>query len=335
MHLTRSLGSMPGFLSGNIQCIPLLHSVPAIPPSPQVIQLSHFLHDAPHEKPWINAWFLGGSIQFPSLCAGFGHGYLYSCIALMCHKFCSNFFCRSIAGWQFFCQHDRLPALLAGYLHLAVSSHTNSSCHSHLLRLVGIMKIALRSSNKVTWQVQMWRVVCTCLGLLLCFICAPLLLLALVMTCIFGTHSAVTFLSWIYHVKFRLYKYKPTQLLSNHHFSNGTHSRLRNADSSPHVQDPSLDSQPTGRSGSAQQCSRARPTSENFDLNVTDEDDAGQDNGPPVWSTGCTQTTAVTEVKINDPSDFKQEGKKESVYVYFFRLKTKNLADKRKCKECE
>ena len=39
----RSLGSMPGFLGGNIQCISLLHSAPAIPPSPQVIQLSHFL----------------------------------------------------------------------------------------------------------------------------------------------------------------------------------------------------------------------------------------------------------------------------------------------------
>ena len=191
----RSLGSMPGFLSGNIQCIPLLHSTPAIPPSPQVIQLSHFLHDAPHEKPWIDAQFLGGSIRFPSLCAGFGHGYSYPCVALTCHKFCCNFFRRSIAGWQFFCQHDRLPALLADYLHLAVSSHTNSSCHSRLLRLVGIMKIALRSSNEVTWQVQMRCVACTFLGLLLCFVCAPLLLLALVMTSIFGTRSTVAFFS--------------------------------------------------------------------------------------------------------------------------------------------
>jgi hypothetical protein len=112
-------------------------------------------------------------------------------------------------------------------------------------------------------------------------------------------------------------------------------SRLRNADSSPHVQDPSPDSQPTGRSPPAQQCSRARPTSENFDLNITDEDDAGQDDGPPVWSTGRTQTTAITEVKINDPSDFEWEGKKESLYVHFFGPKTNNLADKRKCKECE
>ena len=71
----------------------------------QYIRPSHFLHDAPHEKPWLDAWFPRWERSMLSLphwiFSHLTHGYSYWCIAIVPYKFCHPlmwFWCR----WHFF-----------------------------------------------------------------------------------------------------------------------------------------------------------------------------------------------------------------------------------------
>ena len=128
--------------------------------------------------------------------------------------------------------------------------------------------------------------------------------------------------------------------------------RLRKTPPSPHVQDSSPDLQRGDRSRSSpRQRSDAPHTSdEDFDINAVNGDDSEHDsddfeheNDPPARTTGRTQNV-VTEIKINDPSEFdrgtlrgseeSEEEETKNVYVNFFGKKDKAVA-RRKCKQCE
>ena len=126
--------------------------------------------------------------------------------------------------------------------------------------------------------------------------------------------------------------------------------RLRKTPPSPHVQDSSPDLQPGDHSRSSpRQCSDTPHTSdEDFDINAVDGDDSEHnsddfehENDPPARTTGCMQNV-VTEIKINDPSEFdrgslrgsEEEEETKNVYVNFFGKKDKAVA-RRKCKQCE
>jgi hypothetical protein len=72
---------------------------------------------------------------------------------------------------------------------------------------------------------------------------------------------------------------------------------------------------------------------EDFDLNNPNRDDSEYDD-PPVRSTGHTPNTTRPKTKINDPTAFGKEDKKQSEYKFFFSLKEKDMSKKQTCQHC-
>jgi hypothetical protein len=88
-----------------------------------------------------------------------------------------------------------------------------------------------------------------------------------------------------------------------------TCSKSRNARPSPCTQGPSL---------------RVPSSDEDFDLNNPNGDDSEDDN-PPVWSAGRTPNTTRLKTKVNDPTAFGKEDKKQSEYDFFFSPKERDI----------